>query len=253
MIIATPVLILSDNYVWVLSGIDSGNVVVVDPGDAGPVLAFLESSGLECEGVLLTHHHTDHSGGAAEIGGKWKCPIYGPTNEAIPSVTHPVDENDTVTAAGLTFDVLSVPGHTRGHVAYVGHGHVFCGDTLFAGGCGRMFEGTPAQMFESLRRLAALDPETRICCAHEYTVANLEFALQVEPGNTQLVARLTAARSTRASGRPTLPSILEEELATNPFLRSHQPEIVNAASLHAGRRLEPGVEVFAEVRRWKDL
>ncbi|RLE32330.1 MAG: hydroxyacylglutathione hydrolase [Acidobacteria bacterium] len=253
MINATPIPILSDNYVWLLSRPDSGSTVIVDPGEASPALAFLESSGLECAAVLLTHHHADHTGGAAEIGKACKCTIYGPAQESIPSVSHPVGENETVAAAGLAFDVLSVPGHTRGHVAYVGHGHVFCGDTLFAGGCGRIFEGSPAQMFESLSILAALDPKTRICCAHEYTVANLEFALLVEPGNVQLVDRLTSARTTRSAGRPTLPSSLEVELATNPFLRCSKPGVVDSASRHAGRRLEAGVDVFAEVRRWKDL
>lgn len=252
MINAVPVPILSDNYAWVLSKPDSGNAVVVDPGDAGPVLAFLDQSNLKCAAVLLTHHHHDHVGGAAEIGKIWKCPVYGPIEESIPAVTHPVGEGDTVTAAGMTFNVLSVPGHTRGHVAYVGHGHLLCGDTLFAGGCGRIFEGTPAQMFDSLSRLADLDPETLICCAHEYTVANLRFALYVEPGNAHLVERLASARATRSAGRPTLPSRLKEELISNPFLRCSQPEIVETASRKAGRHLEPGLEVFAEVRRWKD-
>ncbi len=252
MINAIPVPILSDNYVWVLSHPDSVTAVVVDPGDAGPVSTFLDSSGLECAAVFLTHHHADHIGGAAEIGRIWECPIYGPVDEAIPAVTHAVDDGDIVTAAGMTFESLSVPGHTRGHVAYVGHGHLLCGDTLFAGGCGRVFEGTPAQMFASLSRLAALNPKTRVCCAHEYTVANLEFAVTVEPGNARLTNRLSSARATRSTGQPTLPSNLKEELATNPFLRCRQPEIVEAASTHAGRRLEAGVEVFAEVRGWKD-
>jgi len=252
MINATPVPILSDNYVWVLSAFGSANAVVVDPGDAGPVLDFLEQSNQECSAVLLTHHHADHVGGAAEIGQIWKCPVYGPIDESIPAVTHPVGENDAVAGSRLTFKVLSVPGHTRGHIAFVGHGHLLCGDTLFAGACGRIFEGTPQQMYDSLSRLAALDPKTLVCCAHEYTVANLEFALQVEPGNAQLVDRLVSACSTRSTGQPTLPSSLKDELATNPFLRCHQPEIVEAASTHSGRQLEPGVEVFTEVRRWKD-
>ncbi len=252
MINATPVPILSDNYVWVLSRPDSSSAVIVDPGEAAPVSEFLESSGLQCAAVLLTHHHADHVEGAPEIGETWKCPIYGPANESIQGVTHPTSGNDTLAEAGLTFEVLSVPGHTRGHVAFVGHGHLLCGDTLFAGGCGRIFEGTPAQMFASLSCLAALDPETRVCCAHEYTVANLEFAVEVEPGNAQLVDRLASARVTRSAGRPTVPSILNEELVSNPFLRFHHPEIIDAASHHAGRRLKPGLEVFTEVRRWKD-
>ncbi|RLE18395.1 MAG: hydroxyacylglutathione hydrolase [Acidobacteria bacterium] len=253
MINAIPVPILSDNYVWMLSRFESEEAVVVDPGDVGPVLDILDQSNLKCAAVLLTHHHTDHVGGAAEIGKIWKCPVYGPIDESIPAVTHPVGEGHTLTAAGMTFKVLSVPGHTRGHIAFVGHGHLLCGDTLFAGGCGRIFEGTPSQMYDSLSRLAALDPKTLVCCAHEYTVSNLEFALQVEPGNAQLVDRLESARAIRSAGRPTLPSRLEVELATNPFLRCMQPEIIDVASRHAGRRLESGVEVFSEVRAWKDV
>ena len=253
MINATPVPILSDNYVWVLSAIDSASAVVVDPGDADPVLNFLDQSNLNCTAVLLTHHHADHSEGAAEIGENWDCPIYGPIDESISAVTRPVSENDTVTTAGLTFKVLSVPGHTRGHVAYFGHGHLLCGDTLFTGACGRIFEGTPSQMYDSLSRLAALDPESLVCCAHEYTVANLEFALQVEPENAQLVDRLASARAIRSAGQPTVPSVLKDELATNPFLRCNEPEVVAAASRHTGRQLKPGIDVLAEIRRWKDL
>lgn len=249
---AIPVPILSDNYTWVLSGIESGTAVVVDPGEAAPVLSFLESSGLRCNAVLLTHHHGDHVGGALTVSEFWKCPVYGPAEESIPAVTHPVAERDTVAVAGMDLDVLGVPGHTRAHVAYVGHGHLLCGDTLFAGGCGRIFEGTPQQLYESLMRLASLEPDTRVCCAHEYTIANLQFALRVEPKNTGLIDRLERARKTRAAGRPTVPSILEDELATNPFLRCSQSEIVAQASRHAGRRLTPGLEVFTEIRAWKD-
>lgn len=249
---AFPVPILSDNYTWVLSGLEPGTAVVVDPGEAAPVLSYLESSALMCGAVFLTHHHGDHVGGALSVSEYWKCPVYGPTAEAIPAVTHPIAGRDTVAVAGMNWEVLGIPGHTHGHVAYVGHGHLFCGDTLFAGGCGRIFEGTPKQMYESLMKLASLGPETRVCCAHEYTIANLQFALRVEPGNKDLVNRLKWAQTTRAAGRPTVPSSLKDELATNPFLRGSQPEIVAQASRHAGRRLKPGLEVFTEIRAWKD-
>lgn len=249
---ATPVPVLSDNYVWVLADGDSGSAVVVDPGEHQPVLTFLDQSGLECSAIFLTHHHGDHVGGMGRIRETSGCPVYGPISESIPGVTNPVDEGDTVTAAGLDFEVLAVPGHTRGHVAYFGHGQVFCGDTLFAGGCGRIFEGTAFEMFTSVSRLGFLEPSTRVCCAHEYTVANLRFALDVEPNNQRLADRFAWAQRARAENRPTLPSRIEDELATNPFLRCDQPEVVDSASGRAGRPLEPGHEVFAEIRSWKD-
>jgi hydroxyacylglutathione hydrolase len=252
MMSVTPVPILSDNYVWIVGRSNSKSVVIVDPGDAGPVDEYLRASNLRCDAVFLTHHHADHVDGAAQLGLLWNCPVYGPGDEDISAVTNPVGEADTIDSAHLTFDIWSIPGHTRGHVAYLGHGLLFCGDTLFAGGCGRIFEGTPTEMHASLTRLAGLDPETLVCCAHEYTVANLEFARSVEPDNTALRDRLERAYATRSNGRPTLPPSLRDELATNPFLRCHEPEVILAASEKAGRALEPGLEVFAEIRRWKD-
>jgi hydroxyacylglutathione hydrolase len=252
MVTATPIPILSDNYVWVCSRSGSQSAVIVDPGEAGPVEAYLRASNLKCDAVFLTHHHADHVDGAAELGTLWNCPVYGPRDEDISAVTNPVCESETIDSAHLAFDIWSIPGHTRAHVAYVGHGLVFCGDTLFAGGCGRIFEGTPAEMYASLTRLAGLDLETLVCCAHEYTVANLEFARSAEPDNTALRNRLEWARATRSTNRPTLPSRLKDELATNPFLRCHGPEVILAASEKAGRALEPGLEVFTEIRRWKD-
>jgi len=252
MIHARPVAVLGDNYVWILQGESTRGVVAVDPGDAPPIVRELERTGLELAAILLTHHHSDHVGGVAELLRSAPAPVYGPACEAIPGVDHPVRDRDRVEAAGLVLTVLEVPGHTAGHVAYCGDGLVLSGDTLFAGGCGRLFEGTPEQMVRSLGKLAALDPATSVCCAHEYTLANLRFARQVEPDNSDLLERLGAAEELRAAGRPTVPSTIGLELRTNPFLRCGEPPVVAAAARLLGRRPAGEVEVFATIRGWKD-
>ncbi len=242
--------ILVDNYVWIISR--AGVAVVVDPGEAAPVGRHLETEGLRCGAILITHHHHDHVDGAETLRSTLSCPVFGPSNEAIDSVTDPVEDDAVIDVAGMTFRVLSVPGHTRGHLAYRCENRLLCGDALFTGGCGRIFEGTPETMYRSLMRMAALDHRTEVCCAHEYTVANLEFALTVEPGNPRVDRRLRRARTLRATGCPTVPAVLSEELETNPFLRCTAPSIVDAVSRNEGRVLEPGLEVFAALRRWKD-
>jgi hydroxyacylglutathione hydrolase len=249
---ARPVAALGDNYVWILHAHDGRQAVVVDPGDAAPVLSELRRSGLALAAILLTHHHADHVGGVADLIGTARVPVYGPAREAIAGVDRPVRDGDRVEPSGLAFEVLEVPGHTAGHVAYHGEGLVLSGDTLFAGGCGRLFEGTPEQMVRSLARLAALAPTTSVCCAHEYTVANLRFACEVEPGNHDLRDRLGDAMRLRSEGRPTVPSTIEIERRTNPFLRAAEPEVVEAAARRLGRRPTDEVEVFAVIRSWKD-
>ncbi len=243
---------LYDNYIWVAEG--DGRALVVDPGEGAPVTAFLERHGLTPVGVLITHHHHDHVGGVEELLERFDIPVFGPAAERIASVNRPVTDGDTVEieAIDARLAVLGVPGHTQGHVAYHGHGVVFSGDTLFAGGCGRLFEGTAAEMHRSLQRLAALPDETRICCGHEYTVKNLEFGLRVEPGNQALARRLETTRRLRDEGRPTVPSLLAEERATNPFLRTGVAEVARAAQAWAGRSLDHEEEVFAALRAWKD-
>ena len=247
-----PVAAFEDNYLWVVE--DGRNAAVVDPGDAVPVQAFLESRGLALTAILATHHHGDHVGGLAALAARWKCEVFGPAGERIAGLTTTLAEGDrlTVPGLGLELSVLDVPGHTAGHIAYVGEGFVFCGDTLFACGCGRLFEGTPAQMLASLAKLAALPPDTRVYCAHEYTLSNIRFAQAVEPGNAMLAERKARDAASRAAGRPTVPSTIAVELDTNPFLRSASPEIAAAASRHAGRRLATPVEVFTAVRQWKN-
>lgn len=250
-----PVPAFQDNYLWVIAR--GPNAAVVDPGDAEAIARFLQARGLALTAILATHHHGDHVGGVAELAARWKCPVFGPAGERIPEVTRRLREGDRVEVPGLavTFDVLEVPGHTAGHIAYVHRGAppvVFCGDTLFACGCGRLFEGTAAQMVASLAKLASLPPETRVYCAHEYTLANIRFAQAVDPGNARLAERAAREAAKRSRGEPTVPSTIGEELATNPFLRWDAREVVAAAERHAGHALPGPVEVFAEVREWKN-
>jgi hydroxyacylglutathione hydrolase len=247
-----------DNYLWVVAR--DGRAAVVDPGDAAPIEAFLAARGLELAAILATHHHGDHVGGLQELKRRWKCPTFGPAREDIAGLDTRLAEGDRieVPGVGITLDVLDVPGHTAGHIAYVGRpgaareNFVFCGDTMFACGCGRLFEGTPAQMSDSLSKLAALPADTRAYCAHEYTMANIRFAQAVEPGNVALEARRARDQAKRERGEATVPSTVADERATNPFLRCGEPEVVASAEARAGRRLEGPVEVFATLRQWKN-
>jgi hydroxyacylglutathione hydrolase len=241
-----------DNYIWVLE--DGVHAAAVDPGDAAPVQAFLERQGLELAAVLATHHHADHVGGLLDLARRWKCATFGPSREAIAGLDHRLAEGDrfSVPGLGLEMRVLDIPGHTAGHIALVGGEMLFCGDTLFACGCGRLFEGTPAQMVDSLAKLAALPPSTRVYCGHEYTLANIRFAEKVEPGNAALVSRKAREEAKRARGEPTLPSTIGDELATNPFLRCGERGVIDAAGRRAGRSLAGPVEVFAAIREWKN-
>ncbi len=230
------------------------HVVAVDPGDAAPVLEFLERQDLTLAAILCTHHHADHVGGVIELTRAHSVPVYGPANDAIKGVTDRVREGDTVTlpALGVSFRVLEIPGHTRDHIAYVNDELLFCGDTLFAAGCGRLFEGTPAQMHRSLSRLAALPEATQVYCGHEYTLANLRFALTVEPENRDAIAYREQAQALRARGEPTLPSTIGRERRVNPFLRASVPAVRDAVERQTGERLTDDVAVFAAIRRWKD-
>jgi hydroxyacylglutathione hydrolase len=224
---AVPV--LADNYVWLLSDA-SGATVAVDPGEAEPVRATLAREKLELKAILLTHHHADHIAGAAELSDGGRVPVYAPDDDRIAAATRRVGGDDVVEldAPRLRFDVIAIPGHTRSHIAFHGHGHVFCGDMLFSVGCGHAFEGTPADMVASLDRLAALPGETRVCCGHEYTVNNCAFAVTIDPDNAALAARRREAITLRSNGEPTLPSTIARERATNPFLRVDTPAIVAA-------------------------
>jgi hydroxyacylglutathione hydrolase len=249
-----PIEVFSDNYVWVLQTDGVREVVVVDPGDGLATLAALETRDLIPTAILVTHHHADHIGGIDEIVEGRAVHVFGPASEKIQCVDRPVMEGDSVElpALDLTLSVLEVPGHTAGHVAYHAPGFVLSGDTLFAGGCGRVFEGTAEQMHGSVARFADMEADTRVFCAHEYTVSNLSFAAAVEPGNRELQRRLADAIALRGNDKPTVPSTIELEQRTNPFLRCRERTVVSAAEKHAGRRLSSEVEVFATVREWKD-
>ncbi len=251
----TPISAFADNYIWLIESLHApGRALIVDPGDAQPVLAVLQARALRVAGILLTHHHPDHVGGVEALRAGAAVPVYGPQDARMPACTIFVGDRSQVEfpEMRLAFECWHLPGHTLTHVGYIGHGALFCGDTLFSAGCGRLFEGSPEQMNTSLSRLAALPPETGVYCAHEYTLANLRFALAVEPANETMRHYDETAAERRARGAPTLPSTIAPYGGVNPFLRCDRPTVRHAAEAHAGRPLGRDAEVFAVLRSWKD-
>lgn len=249
-----PVLAFEDNYIWVVH--DHRSALLVDPGEAAPILAWLAERRMRPVAVLVTHRHGDHTGGIAELLARYPdLPVYGPAHDRLAFVGHPVGEGDRcpIGELGLDLAVWAIPGHTLGHLAYLGQGWLFCGDTLFSSGCGKVVEGTPAQLHASLTRLAGLPPDTLACCAHEYTLDNLRFALTVDPGNPALADWQRRARALRQAGRPTLPTRLGDELAYNPFLRCHEPAIqARLAELTGRAGFADAGAAFAALRALKD-
>ena len=253
-----PVKAFQDNYIWLISAPGSNLAFVVDPGDANPVISALQDAGKTLVGILITHHHADHIGGLDALLRHQQVPVYGPSSQRIGQISNTVTETDRIDVLGHTFRIIEVPGQTREHIAWfsddpaLAHPVLFCGDTLFAAGCGRMFEGSPPQMHASLQKLAALPADTAVYCAHEYTMGNLRFAKAAMPDNRNLQVRCGQEQAKRDQGLPTIPSSIGAELDTNPFLRCNDAQVVE--SLAAESRLEGSEpwQVFGALRRWKD-
>jgi hydroxyacylglutathione hydrolase len=251
-----PIPAFSDNYIWAMH--DGQRAVVVDPGEPAGVQAWLASEGVVLDTILITHHHPDHTGGVAALRDLTGARVIGPVRETMPEPLQRVDDGETVIVLGHGFTVIAVPGHTAGHIAFycddvAGEPLLFCGDTLFSAGCGRLFEGTPAQMHASLSRLAALPGSTRVCCTHEYTLANLRFAQAVEPNNQALQAYALQCAELRSKGQPTLPSTIALEKEINPFLRCTEPDVARAAEIRTPEIPHPDAQaVFATLREWKN-
>ena len=252
MLTLIPLSAFEDNYIWVWH--DDHHAVAVDPGDPVPLIQFLDAHQLALTAILITHHHRDHTGGNTVLRQRYDCDIYAPENPRIPDVTHRLRGGDRVDIAepGLRFDVLATPGHTLDHISYFGHGCLFCGDTVFGCGCGKLFEGSPATMAASLDVILNLPDATRVCCAHEYTLSNIDFAKTIDGGNPALLERERADRALRAENRPTVPSTLALEKATNPFLRFHDPAMQAFARRYLGRSNLRPAEVFGAIRAAKD-
>lgn len=247
-----PIPALKDNYIWCIVHPNTQQCLIVDPGVAEPVFKVLQEQQLHLAGILVTHHHWDHTGGIIDIINQFEVPVFGSARDNIKACNHPMTTGDIVDILDLKLKVLEIPGHTHGHLAYYNDEFVFTGDTLFTGGCGRVFEGTYEQMLHSLEKLTALPKETLVYCGHEYTESNLRFAQQVEPHNPALLARIASTAELRAKQLPTVPATLELELQTNPFLRTNHPDVINAAQKQAGRTLSNKVEVFTVLREWKN-
>jgi hydroxyacylglutathione hydrolase len=243
----------TDNYIWLLQDPDTRRCAVVDPGDAAPVQAWLAANpGWALSDILITHHHHDHVGGVEQLKKATDAKVYGPASETIPARDVALKDNDRINVLGCDFEVIEVPGHTLGHIAFYHQGLLFCGDTLFAAGCGRLFEGTPEQMHTSLTRLASLPEDTQVYCTHEYTLSNLRFAVAVEPGNPHTVERLAKVTEQRAAGIITLPSSIALEKLTNPFLRVDETSVKEKVDERNGTYNRAPSAVFAALRAWKD-
>lgn len=245
---------LKDNYIWIVVNTKMQCALIVDPGDASPVISYLKQHQLELCGILITHHHWDHVNGVADLRKQFNVPVYGSVRNQFNELTHRVDEGDEVLINDSfpAWRVIAIPGHTLDHIAYIADDIVFCGDTLFAAGCGRIFEGTAEQLYASLQKLAHLSDDTKVYCAHEYTLNNLYFAQTVEPNNQYIIQRIDRISALREKNIPSIPSILLEEKQTNPFLRCTSTEIIQHVERHTKRALKDPVDVFTALREWKN-
>jgi len=248
-----PIPALRDNYIWLFFDKTTRDAWVVDPGDAGPVIAALKEHQLALAGILLTHHHADHSGGILQLRQQWtQCTVYGSEKSPLDCLTQRVNQHTILQCGPVTLQVLAIPGHTLDHVAYYNNQVLFCGDTLFSAGCGRIFEGTAPQMYHTLMQLAQLPEEIHLFCGHEYTLANLTFAQTVEPQNAAIAAKIQQVHALRAAQLPSLPAILREEKQYNPFLRCDQKTVIQAVENYCQRSLPSPLDVFTELRQWKN-
>lgn len=250
-----PISAFHDNYIWTIVHPGNRRSIVIDPGDAAPVIQYLQNQQLQLVAILITHHHWDHTNGIGDLLNHFgKVPVYGPHSSEIPYCNRPLQQDDQIHIEdiNINFKIIEIPGHTLDHIAYIGMKGIFCGDTLFAGGCGRLFEGNAEQMTTSLEKICSLPLHTQIYCAHEYTLKNLQFAIQVEPDNLNLQKRLDATAIIVKQGNPTLPSNLKLELETNPFLRYKLESVRNNVSQYCGKALTDPISVFTELRKWKD-
>ena len=247
-----PLRAFNDNYIWTIR--DAHHAIVVDPGDAKPVIDYLAAEKLELLAVVITHHHADHIGGVKTLIASRKIPVYAPHDPRVPEATQRLAEGESITLPhfGIQLTVLEVPGHTSSHIAYHGDGLLFCGDTMFAAGCGRLFEGTPAQMHDSLSKFMRLPDDTRVYCAHEYTLANIRFARAADPANSALADWEARAKAMREVDAPTVPTTIALERATNPFVRCSEQGVITSASQHAGKPLSDPVSVLGAIREWKN-
>ncbi|MBV0932179.1 hydroxyacylglutathione hydrolase [Marinobacterium weihaiense] len=252
----TPIPAFNDNYIWALTSARApGETVVVDPGDAVPVLNWLQQQGLKLSAILITHHHHDHTGGADQLRKHGSAPVYGPVDSPFEGITNPLRDGDTLSILGHTLNIKAVPAHTRDHISYLqpeDTPQLFCGDTLFLAGCGRLFEGTARQMLDAMNYFSSLDDSTEVYCTHEYSLANLAFAASVEPGNADIRRVHEHCHRLRQQGHPTLPSSIQQERHINPFMRTAETAVAQAAEHFNGNPLESEVAVLAALREWKN-
>lgn len=255
MFTVTPIPAFNDNYIWALSVPESNEIAVVDPGDASVVNQYLTANQLTLTAILITHHHQDHTGGVNQLCNEHNAVVYGPANSPFEGIQKPLNDTESVTLFGHTLEVKTVPGHTLDHISYFSTGpspQLFCGDTLFLAGCGRLFEGTAEQMFTAMNYFKTLPDNTEIYCTHEYSLANLAFAQAVEPDNNAISESIKQCENLRKSDIPTLPSSIAQEKNINPFIRTAEHSVIKAAASFTGKAQQSETEVFAAIREWKN-